>query len=1823
MSANDLQQSLLDSMQLLSQNAVTHDNSVKSIKATIVKTIDEGLNTYTVSYGGNQFEATASSTGVKYQTGDIVYVLIPDGDFSQKKLIIGAVAARATMYSSINQNNSYRKISDNLITSIGDINLKSWIDTNELVENLNDFGNVFSEYLQSYRTVLFSAKVRTDIDKDHQVKGNYGIILNLPFIKDAGNGLTEPVNKILVMDVDSMPGNPYAFMKEQTVNLYFDIESGWTYDLTRQPELRAMVNGFGYLEPKSEETEPDIYFKDITFQIIEETPAAAFEGYSLSLVATKGRFFLSTDEDAVKTLTPTLYLDGNETSINNWECYWLVEDASIKINSEGYLPLAGMGWKCINNKTNITYDNTGKEIFNYVTNKYSYLIYQKDIRGSLKYKCLLAQDEVVVSTTIEIKNLARSIETLLVSSSGSTVFPENTGNINLIARLYYPSLSSTDTIVTEWQRFDKDGNNIGIDTFSNVRINDKVIIDNREVIENEISYPCSSLDQLNLIKCTFYCITTKDGKIVKYNLGTAQISVTTSNVLSYRILINNGDVIYKYDADGDSPLVANYDGPISSKVKNILPISYRLFKEDGTELTTEDYDFCKFTYKVPVNSMIVLNNPSAAIDGYYYITGHGQRDLNYSISPIYNKIKNDNTIILTLEYAGNVISEAINIRFIKDGESGTNGTKYAAVIKYNDYAYGEKDALGRIRKLQAVYVNGIGWKIYNIDQERLDNFNSQQLSIEIYKDGIKDNLSNYIVTWEMFDSVGSVYDGCNTSFSINTSTAILTPKENWTNNSTVYANIVQAKIKISNGTTYNEELYAYYPIEVTKIINSSYANTLIPTLDGGYSEVIYATDGTNPAYDNSIPFVCTNNINDNISTYYNYNWDSSINLKVDNNYSRETFIKPISKYDNGNSNNWIRAILSRNSDQQILLDEKIVELNNEIEYKEKEKNYYETIKPLVLDIFENFSYNNYISSLDFSKLLLLNIKQGTDICDDLEELGSDILYYCNREDIQQYIVFDINSIITNNFNQISQEKTSLHSLIKGESLDNLIGLQNCIINLTESMVTDISIYYQVKAMIDRWNQLIAIKYLPIYQALTRQDNGYVFQLQLDNLKNNFYNALNNYVNNTLIPLTEPINGRDPDQVFINLKNNIFNIIQTIDTVDYINSYADLQEKILQYINSLIYIYSDINYQENYYNNIILSLEEELENIEKDKSGYDKADIMPTTVDEIIHIKPIIMLYNRYEFSNLNGWDGNKLYTDSNNSSYLLAPQVGAGRKNNDGSFTGIVIGNRKITNSGNINVGLFGYGNGTQTIFLDANTGNAIFGSGNNTIEITPNSSIIHFGDSNGKIYSGYHDNIDSVNNGFYLGNDGLSLGYYFKVDKYGTLSASNGVFSGTIEASDGTIGGFIITEYDLHTNDTNIVPGGSIRLNASPNNKEISISNQDGDKLSLLNGKLEFYNNNARIGIIHRISNNSNPYHQGLGINTETWLSLGYTISGGYHSCIRINDSNYWSGEAGGWSQKIICFDDIRMATGENIYFTSSLNTSSTNNYIGPLTASSSGRHGVRINVNDVLGITHPSNTSIATNYLLSVQSNSSGNSAYFYGKVKIDGGLDATVTKALNADYATKAGSAGTADSAEYATEAGSLSGGISWNDISGKPDIPSDIPSSSDIPTKTLDLNASGNSNGISFANASDWDKAARMGWVDDNYEKKDSDERIKTDILSFKNIESSYMKLKPVSFRFKPVKGKDNNNNLRYGLIAQDVMKIYPISEYDMVTVLNDADGFYNNYVNGEYYGINYNNFHALHIYMIQKQQKEIEQLKQDNIYLKGELEIIKQKLMEVL
>ena len=136
--------------------------------------------------------------------------------------------------------------------------------------------------------------------------------------------------------------------------------------------------------------------------------------------------------------------------------------------------------------------------------------------------------------------------------------------------------------------------------------------------------------------------------------------------------------------------------------------------------------------------------------------------------------------------------------------------------------------------------------------------------------------------------------------------------------------------------------------------------------------------------------------------------------------------------------------------------------------------------------------------------------------------------------------------------------------------------------------------------------------------------------------------------------------------------------------------------------------------------------------------------------------PIHFLLNKYGMANINEWDGNSVQLDSEGG-FILAPQMGAGQKESDNSFTGVLMGETRVPGKNNPEVGLLGYNHGARSFFLNSKNGSAIFGKTNQgQIIIDPSQD-----DKNAKamLYSG--------NFWRQYNQDGLPTNYNYKNKNY------------------------------------------------------------------------------------------------------------------------------------------------------------------------------------------------------------------------------------------------------------------------------------------------------------------------------------------------------------------------------------------------------------------------------------------------------------------------
>lgn len=183
------------------------------------------------------------------------------------------------------------------------------------------------------------------------------------------------------------------------------------------------------------------------------------------------------------------------------------------------------------------------------------------------------------------------------------------------------------------------------------------------------------------------------------------------------------------------------------------------------------------------------------------------------------------------------------------------------------------------------------------------------------------------------------------------------------------------------------------------------------------------------------------------------------------------------------------------------------------------------------------------------------------------------------------------------------------------------------------------------------------------------------------------------------------------------------------------------------------------------------------------------------------LHPIVVYLDTYGNENINGWDGQQLIIDEENGEYIFAPQIGAGTKDSQNRFTGVIMGQNSSPNVDRNNIiGLYGYNSGQNTFGLQAN-GKAYFGIGNGRIVIDGSTGEATIsGGGGGNSASGMTITLNNASGS--ADTQAIRIGNgNFYVTYGGILNATGAVINGTITAAAGShIGGWIIGEHDFHS---------------------------------------------------------------------------------------------------------------------------------------------------------------------------------------------------------------------------------------------------------------------------------------------------------------------------------------------------------------------------------------------------------------------------------------
>ena len=134
---------------------------------------------------------------------------------------------------------------------------------------------------------------------------------------------------------------------------------------------------------------------------------------------------------------------------------------------------------------------------------------------------------------------------------------------------------------------------------------------------------------------------------------------------------------------------------------------------------------------------------------------------------------------------------------------------------------------------------------------------------------------------------------------------------------------------------------------------------------------------------------------------------------------------------------------------------------------------------------------------------------------------------------------------------------------------------------------------------------------------------------------------------------------------------------------------------------------------------------------------------------------------------------------------------------------------------------------------------------------------------------------------------------------------------------------------------------------------------------------------------------------------------------------------------------------------------------------------------------------------------------------------------------------------------------------------------------------------------------------------------------SDSRLKIDIKPLDDFTDFYMELKVYKFKYNPkLEATRMRDYVHYGIMAQDTMELYDkygIPSEDISLFYKEESDEVQKELTGEdtYWSMNRDELHALHIQMIQKQQRQIDAQQKEIDSLKAELNELKCLVMDCI
>ena len=695
--SSNLQDSLLQAIDYLVNNRVDKISKDVTITATIKKVVNSLTGEYQVNYNGGFLNAYAQE-GASYSENQEVYVLVPENDWSKRKLIIGKASQvtedeNITFVSSLI--NDYNMIGQNTVVDTNSIlpqGLHSYLtseyillyqhgDEEHSILTFNE--NEFSNYIKDAEALLIEASFMTRLPRAHRLakNGKYGIQFVLAFKNQDRPEETKYVSYVL--DSNNMTGNPFLY------NSYTDQYAIFPIDAANYLYVDSIMIWSEGFVTESDTVQADFWGADILVkepEIYGLRKITATNGdYMLRLSTPQGAVFTSFEQTETLTAMGTVMYQVNTNVSDSTTYYWFAKDDRIDASSEEYNIYGGSGWRYLSGKGN----NREME-----TSGYENRAYENIYMLAAVYK-----EQVILKQEFTFYNEAASRDITIESDLGTTFSfdrgtPVLTCMIDGNSSEFDPDYPD-EYFTFSWSKIDEYGGTTALNvTYEDLKkqydeaieagleyniiasIRNRMIeMEGVEFNRNVLKYPISQIAASATFSCSVFLKETETGD--SFFIGNAQITLSNEDVASptdYYILIENGDQVFQYSESGVAPTSERYQDP-----QEVLPLECHFYDPAGLEVNAETYTV---KWKVPLDNTLIVTpregmviNPATNLEEWY-----AQATYPLDIEDSYDYQATTNQVTCIVTYQGVEYQRDSDLFFTKVGENGTNGTDVVCKI---------------------------------------------------------------------------------------------------------------------------------------------------------------------------------------------------------------------------------------------------------------------------------------------------------------------------------------------------------------------------------------------------------------------------------------------------------------------------------------------------------------------------------------------------------------------------------------------------------------------------------------------------------------------------------------------------------------------------------------------------------------------------------------------------------------------------------------------------------------------------------------------------------------------------------------------------------------------------------------------------------------------------------------------------------------------------------------------------------------------------------------------------------------------------------------